>query len=111
MEYNTEQEIIEGNKILAEFEYDTDDWEYLNYTYSLHKDDLSYNSDYNDLMRVWFKFNSVEISKLDLCYRDKLMGFKGGYIVCLTHKSINEAFNKLLKGILYYNSVKHLTKQ
>lgn len=145
---NIQEEVIEGNKILAEFEgykyyndfysqdfnefsfeeklyfwskteprikYEEEGYKYLDYDwYRVNIDNikwsLNYHTDYNDLMRVWFKFDSIDISKLDLCYRDKLMGFKGGFIVCLTHKSINEAFNKLLKGILYYSSIKHLIK-
>ena len=48
----SQEEIIEGNKLIAEFEYNISDWKYLNSNLSIFESELKYHSDWNWLMTV-----------------------------------------------------------
>lgn len=107
----TQKEVIEGNKILMKFlelnnintEYDEG-----NIAYGKTGDGLSFNAckDYNDLMRVWFKFLEIDLYRFDLCYRDKLIMFKEKIGVLILYNTIDKSFKMLVKAIEYYNSIK-----
>ncbi len=119
---SNQEEIIESNKILAEFEgykyypHPNKDagWRKegghikLGRKYYLartHKD-LRYHSDYNDLMRVWFKFKNLDL-KLDNNRHQFLIQDHKGYIDLISHlittTSINCVCGRLVEAIKWYN--------
>lgn len=125
MEYNTEQEILEGNKLLAKFEgykyypHPNKDagWRKENghlklgkgyYLARTHKH-LKYHLDYNDLMRVWFKYsNYVEIKYTLKNEEDRNYYLEGTFEIYsdLPNEPIDKIFKMLVREIKWYNSVK-----
>lgn len=70
---------------------------------------LSFNAstDYNDLMKAWIKFRDLEFDDKEKNMRhDEFCDRIGNDIVFY---SITEAFDELVKGIEWYNSLKNTT--
>jgi len=114
--------IIEGNKILAEFEgykyypHPNKDagWRkekgHLKigkgyYLARTHKD-LKYHLDYNDLMRIWFKFKNLDL-KLDINKHQFLIQDYTDYIEdishCIPKYNIDYVFGRLVEAVKWYN--------
>src|SRR6188508_1633665 len=125
MKNSTEQEIIEGNKILAEFEgykyypHPNKDAGWRKETGHLkigkgyylartHKD-LKYHLDYNDFMRVWFKYsNYTELKSTFKTSEDTDYYLEGTQEIseCISFNGLPKCFEKLVREIKWYNSVK-----
>ena len=54
-----QKEIEEGNKIIAEFLYDSKDWKYLGQQYSIFPNLLHYHTNFSSLMEVVEKIESI----------------------------------------------------
>lgn len=112
----TQKEIIEGNKILMKFlelnnintEYDEG-----NIAYGKSGDGLSFNAyrDYNDLMRVWFKFKELDISIMLPIQILKYKYLKDCAKEYLVNGGIENLFLLLVKAVRWYNSTKLETNE
>lgn len=140
MNNDQEEIILEGNKLLAEFDgykyyektkvigdYETEYIEIFSnkpikylfeekenqYFNRFLQDEgfeykvcLSYNSDYNDLMRVWFKFKNLDL-KLDVNKQQFLIRDYRDYVDLISHlittTNINYVFERLVEAIKWYN--------
>ena len=56
----TQEEILIGNKLIAEFEYNSKDWNYLNAKLCIFESHLKYHSSWDWLMKVVEKIASLE---------------------------------------------------
>lgn len=101
----------EKNKIVAEFD-DAISWdkerelwfnEARNNNSGGWQEYLTYNTDYNELHRVWVKFRDLEIKDSRKSFEH--IKFKEGLSDNITYKPISVAFENLVTAIIWYNSI------
>lgn len=68
---------------------------------SWNPEELEYHTNYEWLMRVWFKFKNEDMQNLDLNIQHTKICNAIAYRI--THHSIHTAHAKLVEGIKWYN--------
>jgi hypothetical protein len=123
----TEQEIIEGNKIIAEFagaEWKKDDYDDYGFCYHNENaikpkgciwgytpDALKYHSSYDWLMPVWAKFRFLDITNMVAGSQAKIANEQHNELIDVVGKfvafrPIEDVFVKMVEAIKWFNEIK-----
>ena len=102
---------LENNKIIAEFMgMHEDKGGFLRYGKEWYEktkaEALVYDSDYNDLMSVWFKFRDLKFELKQVKQRGNFAVFCQAIAFAICYESIEKAHELLSNGIKWYNENK-----